>query len=64
MTEKTLEEKDIIELGFASNGEFTRMVCAVDISTPEKRQRLRKWQTQDGTREGLERVIEQNRVAK
>ena len=46
-------DKTLSELGFSSNGEFFRMVAAVDLSSPEKIAALKRWQKEDGTRAGL-----------
>ena len=46
-------DRTLKELGFSSNGEFFRMVAAVDLDSPEKIAALKRWQREDGTRAGL-----------
>jgi hypothetical protein len=41
------------ELGFENYEEFIRLVFEADISTSEKLVAFKKWQLEDGTKEGL-----------
>lgn len=41
------------ELGFDSQQDFNSRLVSVDVSTPEKMAAFRKWQNDDGTKEGL-----------
>jgi hypothetical protein len=41
------------QLGFADASEFHRMVAAVDISRPSKVAAFKRWQDEDGTKDGL-----------
>jgi len=48
-----MEEKILKELGFEDEQEFFKLVSSVDLSTQEKREAFKKWQEEDGTKEGL-----------
>lgn len=39
--------------GFESEKEFHSLVASFDISTPERRAIFKKWQEENGTKEGL-----------
>jgi hypothetical protein len=41
-------------LGFESAAEMHRLIAAADISTPVKWAQFRAWQSEDGTKAGLE----------
>jgi hypothetical protein len=51
---------DYQKQGFADAGEFVRMTSQVDVSTPKKMGAYMKWKERDGTKEGLERLLEKN----
>ena len=40
-------------LGFSDAKEFSQMVSDVDMSTDEKISAFKKWQDEDGTKEGI-----------
>lgn len=40
-------------LGFADEREFHRLVCCVDLTSPEKVAAFKAWQDEDGTKAGL-----------
>jgi hypothetical protein len=46
-------EEIIKEYGFDSLKEFNHLVANVDLSTQEKRIAFKKWQEEDGTKEGI-----------
>lgn len=46
-------EEVVRQKGFASENEFHELVAAVDLATPEKVRAFKKWQLEDGTKEGL-----------
>lgn len=48
----TLDEI-VKQSGFESEKEFHTMVASVDLSTSEKITAFKKWQNEDGTKEGL-----------
>lgn len=50
-------EDAIKEFGFESEKEFHRLVASVDLSTPAKRTTFKDWQFNDGSKEGLLRLI-------
>lgn len=41
------------KLGFEGETELNHLVSAVDLSTPDKIVNFKKWQFEDGTKEGL-----------
>lgn len=41
------------KLGFEGEKELNHLVSAVDLSTPDKIRDFKKWQFEDGTKEGL-----------
>lgn len=43
----------IRQMGFDSDDEFHKLVANVDISTPNKLLNFKKWQSEDGSKEGL-----------
>ncbi len=43
-------------LGFQNVAEFNRMVAAVDLSTPERLAAFRRWQDNDGSKDGLQQL--------
>lgn len=45
------------EFGFESAEEMNRMIARVDLSTTEKAEAFRKWQGEDGTKAGLEKLL-------
>lgn len=45
------------QLGFESEKEFHHLVASVDISTPEKSAAFKKWQDEDGSKEGLLKLL-------
>jgi predicted KAP-like P-loop ATPase len=47
--------------GFKSVEEFNHLIAQVDTSTSEKYNRLQNWRVNDGSKAGLERVIEENK---
>lgn len=51
-------EQVVKENGFADETEFHRMVAMVDLSSPYNMASFRRWQFQDGTKQGLLEVIE------
>lgn len=55
-------EEQVKTLGFSDILEFNRMVASVNMTTPANRHRLRLWQEQDGTKDGLERIIRLNEL--
>jgi hypothetical protein len=46
-------EETARELGFENEKEMHRLVASVDLSTPEKIAAFKKWQFEDGTKDGL-----------
>lgn len=46
-------EEIILQYGFESLKEFNEMVANVDLSSMEKITAFKKWQEEDGTKEGL-----------
>lgn len=44
-------------MGFESEAEFNRMVCAVDLSAPHKIEAFKRWQNGDGTKAGLMELL-------
>lgn len=46
-------EAIVKQLGFESEKEFHSLVAAADLSTPEKETAFKKWQSEDGSKEGL-----------
>jgi hypothetical protein len=49
---------NIKDKGFESLEELSRMVAAVDLSTPEKIIAFRLWKNYDGSKEGLMDLLE------
>ncbi len=45
------------QMGFASGKEFFKMVSDADISTPDKLAEFQKWKDEDGTKQGLEKLV-------
>lgn len=45
------------ELGFDSVAEYHKLVAAADISTPEKMADFQIWKNEDGSKEGLLKLI-------
>jgi len=41
------------QAGFDSAAEFHRMVASVDLSTPDRFAAFKRWQEEDGTKQGL-----------
>ncbi len=54
-------DKYLKKLGFKNMQEFNSMTCEADISTAEKMGRFKHWQFEDGSKEGLLKVIERNK---
>lgn len=54
-----MTDQQVQGLGFSDVMEFHRMVVAADMTSPAKIRRFKKWQSQDGTRDGLSRLEEQ-----
>jgi len=48
-----MDDAFVQPFGFSNAAEFHTLVCRVDISTPEKLRKLKKWQLEDGTKHGL-----------
>lgn len=46
-------EAIVKRLGFESEKEFHSLVATADLSTPEKQTAFKKWQAEDGSKEGL-----------
>jgi len=46
-------EELVKQLGFTDLKEFNRLVVNVDLSTSEKVAAFKKWQMEDGSKEGL-----------
>lgn len=57
MDTQTLFQKAVIDLGFRSEKEFFRMVAKVDLTSILKTRRFKKWQYEDGTKEGLKKIL-------
>lgn len=50
--------EDIVKMmGFDSVGEFHKLNSSVDISTPTKMSEYVQWKDEDGTKEGLLKLI-------
>lgn len=49
--------------GFKDGAEFHSMVARLDISTPERLDAFRRWQMEDGTKAGLERLTSPSMTA-
>ena len=45
------------QLGFESEKELHHLVASVDISTPAKAAAFKKWQDEDGSKEGLLKLL-------
>ena len=58
---KPFEEK-IKEMGFEDEWEFYKTVRLIDISTNEKLKAFKKWQLEDGSKEGLLKLIRKDKV--
>src|ERR1044071_7653107 len=46
-------EELVKSLGFESEEEFHHLVSSADLSSPEKIAAFKRWQTEDGSKEGL-----------
>ncbi len=46
-------EEIVKELGFKDEQEFHSLVARVDITEPMKLTAFKKWQTEDGTKQGI-----------
>jgi len=44
------------KLGFDNETEMHKMISDIDLSTPDKIQEFKKWQDQDGTKNGLDKL--------
>lgn len=53
-------EEAVLENGFTSPDEFFSMVAKVDLTSAEKLQQFKTWQNNDGTKAGLEKLINGN----
>jgi hypothetical protein len=51
-------EQIYISLGFSGPDEYQSLTGAVDLQTPEQFAAFEKWQAEDGTKEGLEALLE------
>ena len=49
-------EEVVKELGFENEKEFHSIVANVDIASAKKLEDFRKWQFEDGTKEGLQKL--------
>ena len=45
------------EAGFADAAELHRMVASVDLTKPGMIARFKQWQTEDGSKRGLEELL-------
>ena len=50
---------DVKEHGFESEQELHQMVAQVDISDIDSIKRFKDWQNNDGTKEGLQEIIDE-----
>lgn len=50
-------EEFVKEMGFESEQEFNRMVASIDLSDSIKMVKFLDWRENDGTKEGLLKVI-------
>ncbi len=50
-------EEFVKEMGFESEKEFHQMVASVDLTNPTKMKMFLDWKENDGTKEGLLKVI-------
>ncbi len=46
-------EEIIKTMGFQNMAEFNRLVASADLSTPQRLLDFKKWQTDDGSKDGL-----------
>ncbi len=46
------------ESGFESADEMFRLISSVDISNDEKMSAFKRWQSEDGTKDGLDKLME------
>ena len=51
------------EMGFENEKDFHSLMACVDISTPTNMQRFLNWKENDGTKDGLLKVIALNKPA-
>lgn len=51
---------DVTEFGFESHAEFSRMVCSVNLTDPLGMADFKSWQHLDGSKTGLQAVIDRN----
>ena len=53
-------EEIVKQMGFENEKEFHKMVSDIDLSNPIKMQKFLKWREEDGTKNGLLKVINEN----
>ena len=51
------------DMGFADQAEFSRMVASVKLSTVGWYEAFRRWQYEDGTRKGLQALLDRQAKA-
>ena len=51
-------EEIVKQLGFESEKEFHKMVSSVDLTISEKMKQFLAWRDNDGTKEGLLKILE------
>jgi hypothetical protein len=52
------EEEMFQEAGFESAAEGHKMIASVDLGSPEKLEAFKRWKFEDGTKEGLLKIME------
>jgi hypothetical protein len=50
-------EQIYISLGFESAQEYNRLIGSLELETPGQLAAFKKWDAEDGTKEGLEKLI-------
>ena len=61
---KKIEMDEFVkEMGFENEKDFHSLMACVDISTPTNMQRFLNWKENDGTKDGLLKVIALNKPA-
>jgi hypothetical protein len=50
-------EEMVKQLGFTDLNEFNKLVASVDLSTEDKIKNFKKWQDEDGSKDGLLKLM-------
>jgi hypothetical protein len=51
-------EQIYISLGFEGAADYNRLTASLELETEEQKAAFQKWQDEDGTKEGLQKLIE------